>query len=94
MGFFDIFSCCGSRRDKLKDPEPVSYHVIRMEPRNLWLTDGVLNQASESATLLPPARAESIVSADSLTGYGATEQHGLTEEQRTRVAAIGREVGR
>lgn len=52
------------------------------------------NQASESATLLPPARAESIVSADSLVGYGATEQHGLTEEQRTRVAAIGREVGR
>lgn len=42
MRFFDIFSCCGSRRDKLKDPEPVSYHVIRMEPRNLWLTDGVL----------------------------------------------------
>lgn len=53
------------------------------------------NQASESATLLPPARAESIISADSLTGYGATEQqHGLTDEQRTRMAAIGREVGR
>ncbi|KAK8864719.1 hypothetical protein IAR55_001973 [Kwoniella newhampshirensis] len=48
---------------------------------------------AESTTLLPPAREESIISADGLAGgYGATEQ-GLTDEQRTRIEAIGREVG-
>ncbi|WWD16967.1 hypothetical protein CI109_101401 [Kwoniella shandongensis] len=50
---------------------------------------------AETSTLLPPAvREESIISADGLTGgYGATTEQGLTEEQRTRIEAIGREVG-
>lgn len=39
MGFFDIFSCCGPRSDKLKDPEQVGCCVI-LEPGDLWLTDG------------------------------------------------------
>ncbi|WWD03199.1 hypothetical protein V865_001247 [Kwoniella europaea PYCC6329] len=54
----------------------------------------VESQTQENSTLLPPpAREESIISADGLVGnYGATEQ-GLTDEQRMRIEAIGREVG-
>ncbi|WWC62239.1 uncharacterized protein I303_104835 [Kwoniella dejecticola CBS 10117] len=49
--------------------------------------------AQEGAALLPPQREESIISADGLSGnYGATDQ-GLTDEQRLRIEAIGRQVG-
>ncbi|ODN97939.1 hypothetical protein I350_07576 [Cryptococcus amylolentus CBS 6273] len=51
------------------------------------------SEAVDTATLLPPTRPESIVSADSLANYGATEQQGLTDEQMARIAAIGRQVG-
>ncbi|WVW84296.1 hypothetical protein I302_106327 [Kwoniella bestiolae CBS 10118] len=61
-------------------------------PRKEKKNDG--DAVQESASLLPPAREESIISADGLgTGnYGAIEQ-GLTDEQRLRIEAIGREVG-
>ncbi|WVN87718.1 uncharacterized protein L203_102909 [Cryptococcus depauperatus CBS 7841] len=55
--------------------------------------DKNIDPTQDTATLLPPNRPDSIVSADSLTNYGATEQQGLTEEQRVRIAAIGRQVG-
>ncbi|WWC88973.1 uncharacterized protein L201_003888 [Kwoniella dendrophila CBS 6074] len=60
-------------------------------PRKEKLKDIENNQ--EAASLLPPQREESIISADGLTGgYGATEQ-GLTDDQRLRIEAIGRQVG-
>ncbi|WRT66706.1 uncharacterized protein IL334_003668 [Kwoniella shivajii] len=52
-----------------------------------------VESTSEAANLIPPPREESIISADGLAGgYGAVEQ-GLTDEQRLRIEAIGREVG-
>ncbi|WVF71112.1 hypothetical protein IAT40_005909 [Kwoniella sp. CBS 6097] len=56
-----------------------------------------VESTAEAANLLPPAREESIISADGVGvgltgGYGSTEQ-GLTDEQRLRIEAIGRQVG-
>ncbi|WVQ80156.1 hypothetical protein IAT38_002261 [Cryptococcus sp. DSM 104549] len=59
----------------------------------------VSEPAPETASLLPPPRAESVVSADSFAGNGnygaAAETQGarLTKEQQDRLEAIGREAG-
>ncbi|WVR06731.1 hypothetical protein IAU60_003765 [Kwoniella sp. DSM 27419] len=61
-------------------------------PRKEKIKD--VEQSPETTSLLPPPREESILSADGLGGgYGATNEQGLTDEQRLRIEAIGREVG-
>ncbi|WWC69856.1 uncharacterized protein I206_103799 [Kwoniella pini CBS 10737] len=54
-----------------------------------------VENGGENASLLAPQREESIISSDGLIGngnYGSTEQ-GLTDEQRQRIEAIGRQIG-